>query len=576
MEKDDFECDYEAEHYSCCILLLVNYQLLSVAESMSKANSSSFDAFSKVDQLVSKPVYGSETIASWQSFRKDHGPKHPSSAPKAPLKKADKLSTGFNTWEEERAHEGEIRREAGHAATNSGYQLFNDEHKKKAEEAAERKRKARIEARIRPDDKEYLIPSKTFEGWKFDYVFTTKNGTTGYYWDGMDSIKKENGELAVAEKMEPSQAPSTSEAKDSEKPTEAVPSAAATGLGAKATPPKSAPGCVPPADDLAAKLAKRRNWEAGSGEGVSREQQAIEAAEREQKEREERVRKQADAKASADAEYKRKIAEAEAKRRAQAAAEQAEQAAHEAEAERAREDAVQQAAAEKLAKERDPPQQPQVTQQRVPPQEEGGVPQNQSASAAAGLRKTGLLDANPLASGAAADSSPVEKAKAALAQSRQGKEVGANKKKIDVASLFEDKDADDAVSLFKNNSKSETPKGGRLFGGNDGGDQGAGRKAKSKAAALFGDGGGGDEDGGEVLGMDELKALEEEQKRAVEESKRLVAQEQESKAKAAMLKQRAQNSMFDDDDDEWGDTGGCGCFYLLTWLITTRGCNCRH
>ena len=217
MEKDDFECDYEAEHYSCCILLLVNYQLLSVAESMSKANSSSFDAFSKVDELVSKPVYGSETIASWQSFRKDHGPKHPSSAPKAPLKKADKLSTGFNTWEEERAHEGEIRREAGHAATNSGYQLFNDEHKKKAAEAAERKRKARIEARIRPDDKEYLIPSKTFEGWKFDYVFTTKNGTTGYYWDGMDSIKKENGELAVAEKMEPSQAPSTSEAKDSEK-----------------------------------------------------------------------------------------------------------------------------------------------------------------------------------------------------------------------------------------------------------------------------------------------------------------------------------------------------------------------
>ena len=27
-----------------------------------------------------------------------------------------------------------------------------------------------------------------------------------------------------------------------------------------------------------------------------------------------------------------------------------------------------------------------------------------------------------------------------------------------------------------------------------------------------------------------------------------------SKAKAALLKQRAKNSMFDDDDDEWGDT----------------------
>ena len=51
---------------------------------------------------------------------------------------------------------------------------------------------------------------------------------------------------------------------------------------AAAVPPKSAPGFVPPADDLAAKLAKRRNWEAGTDEGVSREQQAIEKAAREQ------------------------------------------------------------------------------------------------------------------------------------------------------------------------------------------------------------------------------------------------------------------------------------------------------
>lgn len=185
--------------------------------SSSNNNKSSFDAFSKVDELVSKPVYGSESSASWQSFRKDHGPKHPSSAPKAPLKRADKLGTGFTSWEEERAHEGKIRREAGHAATNSGYQLFNDEHKKKAEEAASRKRKERIQARIRPDDKEYLIPSKTFEGWKFDYVFTTKNGTTGYYWDGMDSIKKENGELKTVEKIETSQTETTLDAKDGDK-----------------------------------------------------------------------------------------------------------------------------------------------------------------------------------------------------------------------------------------------------------------------------------------------------------------------------------------------------------------------
>ena len=101
--------------------------------------------------------------------------------------------------------------------------------------------------------------------------------------------------------------------------------AASSVLPAKASPskspaaavlPKSAPGCVPPADDLAAKLAKRRNWEDGTDEGVSREQQAIEAAAREQQEREER------AKAAADAEYKRKIADDLAKRKAQEAAEQ--------------------------------------------------------------------------------------------------------------------------------------------------------------------------------------------------------------------------------------------------------------
>ena len=139
--------------------------MVSDNKSSKSKPSSSFDAFSKVDDLVSKPVLGSEGAASWQSFRKDHAPKHASSvAPKAPLKRADKLGTGFKSWEEERAHEGKIRRDAGHATTNSGYSLFNNvEHQKRTKEAANRKRKARIEARIRPDDKEYTIPSKTFE-----------------------------------------------------------------------------------------------------------------------------------------------------------------------------------------------------------------------------------------------------------------------------------------------------------------------------------------------------------------------------------------------------------------------------
>jgi hypothetical protein len=50
------------------------------------------------------------------------------------------------------------------------------------------------------------------------------------------------------------------------------------------------------ADELAAKLAKRRKWEAGSESGVSGEQQAFQAAEKEQEESEGRVRKLAESK----------------------------------------------------------------------------------------------------------------------------------------------------------------------------------------------------------------------------------------------------------------------------------------
>ena len=176
-------------------------------EKLSKTGSS-FDAFSKVDELVSKPVLGSDGAASWQSFRNVHqkanSQHHRSAAPKAPLKRADKLGTGFSTWEEERAHEQKIRENSGHAKTNSGYTVFNKKDEKGVQEAMDRKRKAQIEARIRPDDKEYFIPSKLFQGWKFDYVFTTRNDPprTGYFWDGMDTIKKENGELNTVENLE--------------------------------------------------------------------------------------------------------------------------------------------------------------------------------------------------------------------------------------------------------------------------------------------------------------------------------------------------------------------------------------
>lgn len=74
----------------------------------------------------------------------------------------------------------------------AGYTEFKRKHD--AEEAAARKKQRRIEQRIRPKEKKYFIEAATFEGWKFDYVFTTREGRgTGYYWDGMDSLKKLKG-----------------------------------------------------------------------------------------------------------------------------------------------------------------------------------------------------------------------------------------------------------------------------------------------------------------------------------------------------------------------------------------------
>jgi len=48
--------------------------------------------------------------------------------------------------------------------------------------------------RVRPEGATYFIKAETFDGWKEDYVFTTKKGRgTGYFWDGMDSVKKLGG-----------------------------------------------------------------------------------------------------------------------------------------------------------------------------------------------------------------------------------------------------------------------------------------------------------------------------------------------------------------------------------------------
>jgi len=59
------------------------------------------------------------------------------------------------------------------------------------EEAALKKKRIKIESRIRPDNVQYYIPSTNFIGWKKDYVFTTReNYGTGYYWDGTDSARE--------------------------------------------------------------------------------------------------------------------------------------------------------------------------------------------------------------------------------------------------------------------------------------------------------------------------------------------------------------------------------------------------
>lgn len=109
------------------------------------------------------------------------------------------LGTGFSSWEEERKHEDKMRKAKGQSSTGSGYTTFKK--KNPAEEAAERKRVKLIESRIRPDDETYFIPAKTFEGWKYNYVFTTKNDNgTGYFWDGMDAIKELKGELVRPKK----------------------------------------------------------------------------------------------------------------------------------------------------------------------------------------------------------------------------------------------------------------------------------------------------------------------------------------------------------------------------------------
>jgi WW domain len=164
----------------------------------SSASSSAYTAFNSVDELVAKPVVGSDGAAKWQSFQQQTKiVPATSSAPTAPLKATDR-AVGFTSWHEERAHANSIRTED---QVPSVYTHFGTQ--KGSADGLTKKERKRIESRRIGEDQEYFIPSssqnKTFEGWKFDYIFTTKDSHgTGYYFDGMDSLKTLRGETLPA------------------------------------------------------------------------------------------------------------------------------------------------------------------------------------------------------------------------------------------------------------------------------------------------------------------------------------------------------------------------------------------
>ncbi|KAL7527924.1 hypothetical protein ACHAXR_002193 [Thalassiosira sp. AJA248-18] len=157
------------------------------------SSKSSFSVFNEVDETVAKPVLGSDGAARWQNFtQKSKLPTTTSVAPAIPLKKLDR-ALGTKNFRDEQANEAKIRMEAGDNEQGSGYTVFK--RKTDQDEITEQKRRKLVVDRVRPDDMPYFLQAETFEGYKFDYVYTTRDTRgTGYYWDGMDSLKKELGQ----------------------------------------------------------------------------------------------------------------------------------------------------------------------------------------------------------------------------------------------------------------------------------------------------------------------------------------------------------------------------------------------
>ena len=155
----------------------------------------SYTVFASVDARVAKPVLGSDGAAAWQNFRQQTTSNKAASAasssrksvaPKAPLKALDR-AVGYTSWHQERQNEERVRAQDGERAVNAGYTHFA---KKNNSSITEKERK-RIQQRLIGEDQDYFLPFKTWQGPKWDYVFTTKQSHgTGYFFDGMDSLKR--------------------------------------------------------------------------------------------------------------------------------------------------------------------------------------------------------------------------------------------------------------------------------------------------------------------------------------------------------------------------------------------------
>ena len=168
----------------------------------SSSSSSAYTAYNAVDELVAKPVFGSDGAKKWQTFSQQsttQKQQHIRVAPTAPLKAIDR-ATGFTSWKEEREYSNQIRQNDDHTNKNTAASSVYTNFTQKANHQNEMssKERKRIERRIIGDHQEYFIPSSTFVGWKFDYIFTTRMEShgTGYYFDGMDSLKLLKGQIS--------------------------------------------------------------------------------------------------------------------------------------------------------------------------------------------------------------------------------------------------------------------------------------------------------------------------------------------------------------------------------------------